>query len=227
MNYEGTPQPYNEIKSHIQKHMTSRNKPNLTKSEWTKHIESLRGLSILANQASEYEYNKNRTEGKTGIVKPDLIPSKSIENLSVSPKNASTPIKSAPISPQVSEAPTEILISPKRKLSTITNSIPIKGSHEATPNQSPKKGAGDLATKKVTIEDSSKKLLSPEDTAKKVVSPTIDEPKKLIINTPKKLTVPKNVPKPAKPPNILIYSNDTSVFDSTLKTLKDVLEPDM
>lgn len=34
---------------------------------------------MLANQATEFEYNKNRTEGKTGVVKPDLIPSKNIQ----------------------------------------------------------------------------------------------------------------------------------------------------
>lgn len=32
-------------------------------------------MSIFASQAAEYEYNKNKTEGKTGIVKPDLIQS--------------------------------------------------------------------------------------------------------------------------------------------------------
>lgn len=28
----------------------------------------------MANQATEYVYNKNKTEGKTGVIKPDLIP---------------------------------------------------------------------------------------------------------------------------------------------------------
>ncbi|KAL5274469.1 HLCS family protein [Megaselia abdita] len=213
LNYGGTPQPYNEIKSHIQKHMTSRIKSNLTNSEWKKHIESLRGLSILANQASEYEYNKNRTEGKTGIIKPDLIPSKSIENLSVSPLNASTPIKSAPISPQISEAPTEILISPKRKLSTICNSIPIKTPAEGTPSQSPKKALEDVSKKASVV------LTPPEE--------IVEEHKTFIIKTPKKLIVPKTVQRPAKPPNVLIYSNDSCVFDRTLTTLREVLEPDM
>lgn len=189
--------------------MTSRNKPYLSKAEWTKHIDCLKGLSILAHQASEYEYNKNRTEGKTGIPKPD---SKSTENLSVSPKNTSTPIKSSPISPQVSEAPTEILVSPKRKISTISNSIPIKSPGEASsPIQSPKK----VEPTEVKVTEGAKKVEEPEDV------------KKFIIDTPKKLTVPKTVPKPAKPPNILIYSDESSGFDSTLKTLKEVLEPDM
>lgn len=35
----------------------------------------MKKLSIFASQAAEYEYNKNKTEGKTGIVKPDLIQS--------------------------------------------------------------------------------------------------------------------------------------------------------
>lgn len=186
--------------------MTSRTKPHLTSSEWTKHIECLRGLSVLANQAREYEYNKNRTEGKTGIVKPDLIPSKSIENLTVSPKNASTPIKSIPVSPQISEAPTDVLISPKRKISTISNSIPVKSSTNVSPSQSPSKS---------TIE-----LLPQNDTEQRT-------PTKFISDTPKKLNVPKPIPKSSKPPNILIYSENSAVFDNTMKTLKEVLEPDM
>lgn len=43
--------------------------------QWEKHINELKKLSIFASQAAEYEYNKNKTEGKTGIVKPDLIQS--------------------------------------------------------------------------------------------------------------------------------------------------------
>lgn len=42
--------------------------------EWSKHLEDLRAISVLANQATEYVYNKNKTEGKTGVIKPDLIP---------------------------------------------------------------------------------------------------------------------------------------------------------
>lgn len=42
---------------------------------WEKHINELKKLSIFASQAAEYEYKKNKTEGKTGIVKPDLIQS--------------------------------------------------------------------------------------------------------------------------------------------------------
>lgn len=42
---------------------------------WEKHINELKKLSIFASQAAEFEYKKNKTEGKTGIVKPDLIPS--------------------------------------------------------------------------------------------------------------------------------------------------------
>lgn len=217
LNYEGTPQPYNEIKSHVKKNMASRSKPHLTKSEWKKHIDSLKGMSILAHQASEYEYNKQRTEGKTGIVKPDLIPFSSMENLTISPINASTPIPKSPISPQTTEAPIEVLTSPKRKRSTITNSLPIKTHVETSPSQSPKK---------VTLT-----MMPPKKLFTETTSPTkevINAPPKLnFTETPKKLTVPRTVPKQTKPPNILIYSSDTSIFDATLKTFKDVLEPDM
>lgn len=45
-------------------------------------------MSILATQAIEFEYNKNRTEGKTGIVKPDLIVSNTIDSIEASPKKS-------------------------------------------------------------------------------------------------------------------------------------------
>lgn len=50
----------------------------------------MKKLSIFASQAAEYEYKKNKTEGKTGIVKPDLIQStkKSVSESHLSANNS-------------------------------------------------------------------------------------------------------------------------------------------
>ncbi|XP_037897765.1 biotin--protein ligase isoform X2 [Glossina fuscipes] len=69
---EGTPQPYSMLSSHLRK--PTRTISKMQPMEWPKHLEDLKSLSVLANQATEYAYNKHRTEAKTGIIKPDLIP---------------------------------------------------------------------------------------------------------------------------------------------------------
>lgn len=69
---EGIPQPFEQLCSHMRK--LTRTSEHIKPQDWLKHLNELRSLSVLANQATEFVYNKNRTEGKTGIIKPDLIP---------------------------------------------------------------------------------------------------------------------------------------------------------
>lgn len=79
VNVKGSPQDFEEILSHSRKEVVEREAIALTPEEWDKHFDVIRNLSRLANQASEFEVKKNLTEGKTGIVQPDLISSKNIE----------------------------------------------------------------------------------------------------------------------------------------------------
>lgn len=72
---DGTPQDFDEILSHSRKEFAARG----SAEDWQKHLDGIKNLGVLANQASEFEYKKNLTEGKTGIVQPDLISSKTIE----------------------------------------------------------------------------------------------------------------------------------------------------
>lgn len=61
------------LSSHLRKPV--RSNANLKPDEWCKHLADLRALGVLASQATEYVYNKNKTEGKSsGVMKPDLIP---------------------------------------------------------------------------------------------------------------------------------------------------------
>ncbi|XP_034132628.1 biotin--protein ligase isoform X5 [Drosophila guanche] len=67
----GDPQPFELLAKHLKRQ--SRTTADLEKEGWKKHLEDLRAVSVLAHQATEFEHQKNRTEGKTGLIKPDLL----------------------------------------------------------------------------------------------------------------------------------------------------------
>ncbi|XP_055375458.1 biotin--protein ligase isoform X2 [Condylostylus longicornis] len=119
--YEGQPQPFELIKNHLQKQLISRAVRQLSDEDWQKHLVGLRSLSVLASQATEFEYNKNRTEGKTGIVKPDLIPSTSLSKntdeilTSTSLDSKRSPAKKVISSPRGSPIKIEAKVSPMRR----------------------------------------------------------------------------------------------------------------
>lgn len=73
---DGTPQPYSLLCSHLRK--PARSMEECNREEWPKHLDDLRAVSVLANQAIEYSSNKNKTESKSpaasSAIKPDLIP---------------------------------------------------------------------------------------------------------------------------------------------------------
>lgn len=79
VHVDGTPQDFDEILSHSRKDIVAQSSVLWSADDWEKHLDWIKNLSVLANQASEFEYKKNLTEGKTGIVQPDLISSKNIE----------------------------------------------------------------------------------------------------------------------------------------------------
>ncbi|XP_037730751.1 biotin--protein ligase isoform X2 [Drosophila subpulchrella] len=65
---EGDPQPFELLANHLKRQ--SRTTVGLDKDGWKKHLEDLRAVGVLAHQATEFEYQRNRSEGRT---KPDLI----------------------------------------------------------------------------------------------------------------------------------------------------------
>lgn len=79
VSVDGIPQNYDQIVNHSRKDLLQRQHSKMTPDQWDKHVEGIKNLGVLANQATEFEYKKNLTEGKTGIVQPDLISSKNIE----------------------------------------------------------------------------------------------------------------------------------------------------
>lgn len=94
VNVDGEPQSYELIMNHTRKELLNRSKQFTTVEQFAKHLEGIKTLGVLANQAFEFEYKKHLTEGKTGIVQPDLIPSKNIEeSLLNNVKSPDTPKK--------------------------------------------------------------------------------------------------------------------------------------
>lgn len=141
VGYEGQPQPYEVMKKHLRKQLTSRCEYQLGEEEWLKHLDGLRSLSVLANQATEFEYNKNRTEGKTGIVKPDLIPSgKNLSELSsqttedVVDSKKSSPIKVSNERPKI-----EAKISPMKRVPEESQTVKTVKENIILKSQSPTK----------------------------------------------------------------------------------------
>lgn len=92
VNIDGQAQDVNEIMNHSRKDILLRSTELLSLVDWEKHLDDIKHLSVLASQASEFEYKKNLTEGKTGcVVQPDIIPSSSASRVIDSPD---TPKKS-------------------------------------------------------------------------------------------------------------------------------------
>ncbi|XP_016982092.2 uncharacterized protein LOC108046733 isoform X5 [Drosophila rhopaloa] len=65
---EGDPQPFELLANHLKRQ--SRTTVGLDKDGWKKHLEDLRAVGVLAHQATEFEYQRNRSEGRT---KSDLL----------------------------------------------------------------------------------------------------------------------------------------------------------
>lgn len=78
VNVDGKPQDFDEILSHSRK-SCQRDGEITSVEDWESYLDGVKHLGVLANQATEFEFKKNLTEGKTGIVQPDLISSKNIE----------------------------------------------------------------------------------------------------------------------------------------------------
>ncbi|XP_037036293.1 biotin--protein ligase [Bradysia coprophila] len=118
----GSPQPFDAVKTVLPKDSYQAPRSTVPDIHWEKHINDLKKLSIFASQAAEYEYNKNRTEGKTGIAKPDLIQStrKSELETHLSPNN----------SPNVSDL-VKTVTSPR----TTPRTSPLKAIAEVIPEE--------------------------------------------------------------------------------------------
>jgi biotin---protein ligase len=91
VDIDGKAQNYEDIASHSK--IPERPRDLLSPEDWDKHFDGIKSFSVFANQASEFEYKKNLTEGKTGVVQPDLIASNVVDSKSKEATPKSTPKK--------------------------------------------------------------------------------------------------------------------------------------
>ncbi|XP_030376572.1 biotin--protein ligase isoform X2 [Scaptodrosophila lebanonensis] len=273
---EGKPQPFELLANHLKR--STRNAANISVEAWQKHLEDLRALSVLAHQAREFESQKNRTEGKTGIIKPDLIAheprqtqpqvsSKAVAVVEPTAKVISTPMVTK-TPPKKQANPTEIKKPLAAEARTSKLSESATSSTKATTSSSPTKpselekiAAGKAVHNKQTpvhvtvtappISSSSSQVATatestpskPSVTSSGTPTPTSS---KIGTTTPSKTFVavkPSSPPPPAparpilrrnkdslrdsKPLNVLVYSDSASARESTVATLRELLESDV
>lgn len=136
----GTPQPFDSVKTILPKDSARSAYLMAQEIHWEKHINELKRLSIFASQAAEFVYKKNKTEGKTGIQKPDLIQStkKSAPDTHLSVEN----------SPNVSDL-VRTVTSPR----TSPRTSPLKAISEVVADESPSHSAKNQAAPKPVREN--------------------------------------------------------------------------
>lgn len=221
VNVAGTPQDFDEIVSHSRKDVV--NAEALSLEEWEKHVDGIKNLCVLANQASEFEIKKNLTEGKTGIVQPDLISSKNIEeSLMKGVTSPDTPKKKLLVLEKTDEKISSLKVEYKRQellKSPLNPTVAFPGVQDEKvvtpespkfPTASPAKSPTPSVKSKVSVEPQSPKF------------PTGSPAKKLDLSNDKPNIV-KMEPKIVKPVNDVVLmqpvQNEASKAPVTTKQL--------
>lgn len=243
VSIEGEAQPFDVIQTHSRREMFNRAMRTLSITEWEKHLNGLQNLGVLAHQAIEFQYHRNRTEGKTGIIKPDLIPNRSIDGGSQSDDSGTTSDNHAVastskltnndiVSHKKQESPkktlTNILSSPKietkskliqSKPETSSVLLPKKESKEEAPVPHQN---NDKTPKSSPFKENSKDSQTPHENVKKeanakdLLSRSSIKRSKAVVGSHK-----------TKPPNVLVYSDSVGTRDNVIKTLHNILDRDM
>ncbi|XP_022223882.2 biotin--protein ligase [Drosophila obscura] len=177
----GDPQPFELLAKHLKRQ--SRTTADLDKEGWKKHLEDLRAVSVLAHQATEFEHQKNRTEGKTGVIKPDLL-AQTLEHTVVAKAVAvvePTPNKAAALSPArgtSSPAKSEAALSSFAKSETKITPIKIdsklssaKNEAQSTPDKSEDKSTPAKSENKSTPAKSEAKATPTKSEASQAANP--------------------------------------------------------
>lgn len=197
MSVEGEPQPYRMLKNHSKKESLNKNYQKFNKVQWELHVSELKQLSVLANQATELEKNKYRIEGKTEILQPDLISSKTIQktlyDLKVDSPDKEVPLKTIVLDGSLSIANTETELATKEKHQSI---IPIK-----------------------SFQDPNEKFEACS-TSINIVSSLVRRTAMQSLRRTEKCRMIEQ----AKPPNILVYSDSSITKENVISTLRTVLE---
>ncbi|XP_068157492.1 biotin--protein ligase isoform X2 [Drosophila tropicalis] len=197
---KGQPQPFELLANHLKRQ--SRNSAKLTEDKWKKHLEDLRGLSVLAHQATEFEQQKNRTETKPKETKPDLLAHED-QNQTQTEENIESQDKCTDV---VKAAKTVQSISPvggQEKL--VFKSLTPKSSESAVP------------LIEVSANAAAKSFLSFKPQSPPAAAPIATYSRSTLKRQKQSL-------RKSKPLNILVYSDSTTGRESTLNTLQQLLE---
>ncbi|KAL7728868.1 hypothetical protein ACLKA6_004211 [Drosophila palustris] len=240
---EGQPQPFELLANHLKRQ--SRNVAEINAESWQKHLKDLRALSVLAHQATEFEIQKNRTEGKTGLPKQELVTQRQTE----------------PTAPAVVQVKAVAVVEPTTK----TTTSPAKSTQlkQPSPVQSPLNKPSELEKIAATKASTSQQPLEVQDNSATPVMatpvPKASTPSKSFVavqptsppSTPAPTVAPTPAPTPtpataasdsrprpilrrnkdslgeSKPLNVLVYSDSASARDSAIATLRQLLERDV
>lgn len=229
VSIESQPQPFEKVKNHSRKNFFSRSKPFLTEEEWAGHVSGLKALNVLSSQASEFEVKKNRTEGKTGIAKPDLIPARSFEGNSVNgivtpnddPNKAVSPEKTGANNISVTPVVTNRKPSPRGSPRTSPLHLVLETDieHKIGADRvdlSHTESVKTIETKEITTDVQSGSSVKSNDTLTEKVSAHLSPP-----------GTSKGGLLEAKPPNVLVYSDSNVTRNNVITTLKGILNRDM
>ncbi|XP_015037808.2 biotin--protein ligase isoform X4 [Drosophila pseudoobscura] len=234
----GDPQPFELLTKHLKRQ--SRITAELDKEGWKKHLEDLRAVSVLAHQATEFEYQKNRTEGKTGL-KPDLLTQtsepasfKAVAVVEPTNKAALSPARGT-LSPAKSEAALSSFAKSEAKSTPIKNdsklssaksedkAIPAKTEEKSTPPQSEAKATPTKSEAQSELE----KLAAAQ--AAQIQKTSVDgTPAKSVSSTPRKLVeaVKPSITIEAAKPAVTVNTTEPTTVE-TVKPAKtfEVVKP--
>ncbi|XP_017082197.2 biotin--protein ligase isoform X2 [Drosophila eugracilis] len=164
---EGDPQPFELLANHLKRQ--SRKTVCLNKDGWKKHLEDLRAVGVLAHQATEFEYQRNRSEGRTkqdllghehrqtaepvakavAVVEPtnktSLSPTR-IPDCSQKTESKETPRKASPTKTESKTTPAK---TERKQIPTNEDSKPTSSKAESKPSELEKLAAAQAAQQKV------------------------------------------------------------------------------
>lgn len=280
---EGQPQPFELLANHLKRQ--SRTAAEMNPDSWQKHLKDLRGLSVLARQATEFELDKKRAEGKSSTLKHDHVhqsqqrqveqpQSKAVAVVEPTTK-ATSPARSSQVATDsVLTKPSELekiaaskVAARQQQPTTVTPSKTqaSAGQTQATTAKTPSTPSKAQATPVkaqpmlVKVQASPVKPQStpvktqapPAETPPDTIAASISIPVTAAAKTPSPsktfVAVKPTSPPPAastsrprpvlrrnkdslgesKPLNVMVYSDSATARESTICTLRQLLEPDV
>ncbi|XP_034485614.1 biotin--protein ligase isoform X3 [Drosophila innubila] len=239
---EGQPQPFELLANHLKRQ--SRNVAEINAESWQKHLKDLRALSVLAHQATEFETQKNRTEGKTGLLKQELVSQRQPEQAAPAAVQVKAVAVVEPTTKATSPAKSTQLKQPSPVQSPLNKHSELEkiAATKVTPRQQPVEVQDNTFTPVMATPAAKTSTPNKSFVAVKPSSPPptpAPAPKLTPTPTPAPAAATSaSRPRPilrrnkdslgeSKPLNVLVYSDSASARESAIATLRQLLERDV